>query len=73
MVSLHYVGRLSAVIKIDNNRCCCCGHCQFIRMVLPLVKSIDGVDYYEDPRPEDEKFVENMVMECWANAISIEK
>lgn len=73
MISPYYEGRLSAVIRIDNNRCCGCGHCQFIRTVLPLLRSIDGVDYYEDPRPEDQKFVENMIAECWASAISIEK
>ena len=48
------------MIKIDNSRCCCCGHCQFIRMVLPLFKSENGVDYYEDPsRPEDQKFIDS--------------
>ena len=60
------------MIKIDNSLCCCCGHCQFIRMALPLVKSIDSVDYYEDPRPEDRNFVEKIIMECWASAISLE-
>ena len=62
------------MIKIDNSRCCCCGHCQFIRMVLPLFKSENGVDYDEDPsRPEDQKFIENIALECWGQAITIEK
>lgn len=60
------------MIKINNDLCCGCGHCQFIRFTLPLVKTVEHVDYYEDPRPEDRKFVENIVMECWASAMSIE-
>ena len=43
-------------------------------MVLPLFKSENGVDYYEDPsRPEDQKFIENIALECWGQAITIEK
>ena len=60
------------MIKINNDLCCGCGHCQFIRFTLPLVKTVGRVDYYEAPRPEDRKFVENIVMECWASAMSIE-
>ena len=41
------------MIKINNDLCCGCGHCQFIRFTLPLVKTVGRVDYYEDPRPED--------------------
>ena len=61
-----------SMIKIDNNLCCGCGHCQFIRFTLPLVKTIDDVEYHEDPRPEDRNFVDNIIMECWASAISKE-
>lgn len=61
------------MIKINNNLCCCCGHCQAIRFGLPLIKVVDGIEYHEDPRPEDRKFVENIIMECWSSAISIEE
>lgn len=64
---------VSFMIKIDNNLCCGCGHCSWIRFGLPLVKTVDGVEYHEDPRPEDRNFVENMIMECWASAITIEE
>ncbi len=57
------------MIRIDNERCCGCGHCQSIRMTLPLVKSVDLVDYHEDPRPEDRDFVEKIMLECWSQAI----
>ena len=60
------------MIKIDNERCCGCGHCQFVRMTLPLVRSEESVDFYEDPRPEDRQFVENIIMECWSAAISFD-
>ena len=35
--------------------------------------TVDGVEYHENPRPEDRNFVENMIMECWASAITIEE
>ena len=61
------------MIKINNNLCCGCGHCSWIRFGLPLIKTIDGIEYHEDPRPEDTNFVENLIMECWSSAISWDK
>ena len=60
------------MIRIDNDRCCCCGHCQFIRMTLPVVKSVNGVDYFEDPRPEDIPYIQKMVSECWTGALEMD-
>ena len=60
------------MITINNELCCCCGHCMFIKMNLHLLKTIDRVDYYGGPRPEDVNFVEKIVMDCWASAIKYE-
>ena len=57
------------MIRIDLNNCCCCGHCQFVRMNLQLIKSVDGVDYYEDPRPEDQLYVGKYIAGCPTGAI----
>lgn len=63
--------RGDSMICIHNDRCCCCGHCQFIRFSLPLVKTVGDLEYHEDPRPEDMKFVENIAMECQCSAIEV--
>lgn len=61
---------LQHMIKINTEQCCCCGACQSIRFTLPLIKSTGGCLYYEDPRPEDRAFVEKVILDCWASAIS---
>ena len=60
------------MIKINNDRCGGCGHCSFIRFSLPLVRSEPGADFYENPGEEDRRYVENIIMECPAAAITIE-
>ena len=58
------------MIKIKNDQCCCCGACQSLRFSMPVIKTIDGCDYYEDPRPEDREFVSKIMADCWSQAIT---
>ena len=71
MIRLSAGGEVLFMIKINNNLCCGCGHCSWIRFGLPLIKTADGVEYHEDPRPEDRSFVENLITECWSSAITV--
>ncbi len=61
------------MVIIEKQSCIGCGRCQFVRFSLNSIKD-DGVwECYEDPRPEDMKFVENAMAECPANAILVKE
>lgn len=59
------------MVIINKENCVGCGGCQFVRMALTCIKD-DGVwQFYENPKPEDMKYVENAIAECPASSIII--
>lgn len=61
------------MIVIDRKRCVGCGKCATLRMVLYCLTDSDDVEMYQDPEPQYEEFVHNVIKECWAGCVYLYK
>ena len=57
------------MVVIDRNRCCGCGKCASMVILLPSLGGKDLFEFYQDPVGSDIDFVENIMKECWAGCI----
>ena len=49
------------MVVIDRNRCCGCGKCASMVILLPSLGGKDLFEFYQDPVGSDIDFVENIM------------
>ena len=57
------------MIAIDRNRCCGCGKCVTIVITLKTLYEKDNIEFYQEPPDMDSEYIDNIMMECWAQCI----